>query len=100
MKQTKAPLITLPPQAQKSKLSKKKPKSSGMIFFASLIDMSWQLALVVLIPLIGGYELGRKLNQVALLTIIGFILAMVGSFLVIKKVYKEYSYYDENGGKN
>jgi F0F1-type ATP synthase assembly protein I len=43
-----------------------------------VIGMSWRLAIVVLVPIIGGFELDKALKTTPLLTIIGFVLAMVG----------------------
>ena len=45
--------------------------------------MSWQLAIVVLVPIIGGFELDQKLNTLPALTIVGFVVAMVGMGAVV-----------------
>jgi hypothetical protein len=47
------------------------------------LSMSWQLALVVLIPIVGGFELDKKLHTLPILTIVGFVLAMAGMSLVV-----------------
>ena len=47
------------------------------------LDMSWRLAVVVLVPIIGGFELDRRLNTSPLLTIVGFLLAMAGMAVVM-----------------
>ncbi len=47
------------------------------------LSMSWQLALVVLIPIVGGFELDKKLHTLPFLTIVGFVLAMAGMSLVV-----------------
>lgn len=47
------------------------------------LDMSWRLAVVVLVPTIGGFELDQHLHTTPTLTIIGFILAMAGMALVM-----------------
>lgn len=52
-------------------------------FISAAMNMSWQLAIVVLVPIIGGYKLDQKLNMVPLLTIVGFILAMIGMVFVV-----------------
>lgn len=57
-------------------------------FFAAVMDMSWQMALVVLIPIVGGFELDQKLNTLPAFTIIGFLLAMAGMALVIRRQLK------------
>jgi hypothetical protein len=45
--------------------------------------MSWQLAIVVLVPIIGGFELDKSLDTLPALTIAGFFVAMVGMALVV-----------------
>lgn len=52
-------------------------------FFSAAMNMSWQLAIVVLVPIIGGFELDKKLDMLPLLTITGFILAMIGMAAVV-----------------
>ena len=45
--------------------------------------MSWQLAIVVLVPIIAGFELDKRLDLLPALTIVGFIIAMAGMALVV-----------------
>ena len=66
------------------------PKSQ---FISASLSMSWQLALVVLIPILGGYKLDQKLNTSPLWVIVGFVVAMVGFFLII---YKELNEFNDN----
>ncbi len=61
------------------------------MFIGAVLDISWQLAIVVLVPIIGGYELDKHLNDTPVFTIIGFVLAMAGTFVVIRKVFVEYN---------
>ena len=53
------------------------------MLLGATLSMSWQLALVVLIPIIGGFELDKKIHTTPLLTIVGFVLAMAGMSLVV-----------------
>lgn len=76
MKQTTA----LPTPSPTKKVDRSNPKRE---FFAAALNMSWQLAIVVLVPIIGGFELDKKLDIVPVLTIAGFILAMAGMALVV-----------------
>ena len=62
-----------------------KPRRNGMILVISAVDMSWRLAIAVLVPIIGGYELDKHFTTTPVLTIIGFIIAMVGLFVVLKR---------------
>ncbi len=52
-------------------------------FFVAAMNMSWQLAVVVLVPIIGGFELDKKLDTLPALTIIGFLVAMAGMAAVV-----------------
>ena len=68
-----------------SKASQKVDETKGpsAIFITMALDMSWRLAFVVLVPIIGGFELDKKLNTSPALTIVGFALAMIGLGLVL-----------------
>lgn len=52
-------------------------------FLLAAANMSWQLAIVVLVPIIGGFELDKKLDTLPALTVVGFVLAMTGMALVV-----------------
>ncbi len=65
-------------------------QTAGVMFFAAVMDLTWQMALVVLVPVIGGYELDRLLKSTPSLLIVGFIVAMAGSFLVMRKALLKY----------
>lgn len=60
-------------------------------FVSAALNMSWQLAIVVLVPIIGGFKLDQKLNMLPLLTIVGFILAMIGMAVVVWRQMQLYS---------
>lgn len=60
-------------------------KGNGTVFIVAALDMSWRLAIVVLIPIIGGYELDNYLGTMPALTIVGFLLAMAGLYLILKR---------------
>lgn len=45
--------------------------------------MSWQLALVVLIPVIGGVELDKALGKTEVFVFVGLALALIGSGIVL-----------------
>jgi F0F1-type ATP synthase assembly protein I len=49
------------------------------------IAMGWQLAIVVLVPILGGHELDRHFHTAPMLTIIGLIVAMGGMVLIVKR---------------
>ena len=45
--------------------------------------MSWRLAIAILVPIIGGFELDKWLTTSPVFTIIGFVVAMAGMGLVL-----------------
>lgn len=53
------------------------------VFVSMALDMSWRLAIAVLVPIIGGFKLDEALGTTPLLTIVGFLLAMGGMALVM-----------------
>jgi|GEM_PF-967832 len=54
-------------------------------FMAAVLDMSWQLAVVVLVPIVGGFELDKAFATSPLLLIVGFIVAMAGFALIVRR---------------
>lgn len=51
----------------------------------AVTGMSWQLAVVVLVPIVGGFELDKAFATSPLLLIIGFIVAMAGFTLIVRR---------------
>lgn len=93
MKKTKAPQATASPKVSGVNIDKadRNDRRPGTVFFLATMDMTWQLALVVLIPIVGGYELDKHFKLTPTLTIIGFVLAMIGTFAVIKRTLATYN---------
>ena len=60
-----------------------KTTNHGSVFISLALDMSWRLAIVVLVPVIGGFELDQRLKTSPLLTVVGFLLAMGGMAIVL-----------------
>ncbi|HET9850566.1 MAG TPA: AtpZ/AtpI family protein [Candidatus Saccharimonadales bacterium] len=69
----------------KGKPAPSSSKGNSAIFMVALLDMSWRLALSVLVPIVGGFELDQHLGTTPALTIIGFLVAMAGVFLILKR---------------
>lgn len=57
--------------------------TASRVFVSMALDMSWRLAIAVLVPIIGGFKLDEALDTTPLLTIVGFLLAMGGMALVM-----------------
>jgi F0F1-type ATP synthase assembly protein I len=85
MKQTTAPRQTPSPNGGETKPIAKPSRSENprSEFFIAAANMSWQLAIVVLVPIVGGFKLDQKLDTSPWLVIIGFVVAMAGTGLVI-----------------
>lgn len=62
-------------------------KSPTAIFIGAALDMSWRLALVVLVPIIGGAELDKALS-VSYLLFIGLAVALIGTVLVMQQAVR------------
>ena len=67
-------------------------------FFVALFNMSWQLAIVVLVPLIGGAQLDNALGTSPIFTITGFIIALAGMAFVVKRQMQLLEPYKKTGG--
>lgn len=59
------------------------------------LSMGWQLALVVLIPVVGGHILDNRLHPHAtpVLTLAGLLLAICGMIIVVRRTLKELNKY-------
>jgi len=89
MIKTETPLKT--PSPADSLGPRKVGKSPNAIFITMALDMSWRLAIAILVPIIGGAELDRHLKTSPVLLIAGFILAMGGMGLVLWQTLKKAS---------
>ena len=72
-------------------VGKEAGKSPTAVFVSAALDMSWRLAIVVLMPIIGGFELDTRLDTTPFLTIVGFFLAMGGMTLVLWRMLQSLS---------
>lgn len=59
----------------------------------SVVGLSWQLALAVLLPLLGGHFLDRSLDSKPWFTLLGLILAMAGMIVVVSRSLKDVNRY-------
>ena len=59
------------------------------------VSMSWQLAIVVLLPVVGGHIMDNRLHPhgTPIFTLIGLLLAIVGMITVIRRTLKELNKY-------
>lgn len=69
------------------------------LFLVMVMDMTWQLALVVLIPIIGGFYLDKFFHTAPGLLIVGFLVAALGVVMVMLHIVKEANRRSGFGGK-
>jgi F0F1-type ATP synthase assembly protein I len=60
-------------------------------FLGAAFNLSWQLAIVFLIPVIGGFKLDEHFHKSPLYTLIGFAIAITGVVIILKNVLSEFS---------
>lgn len=53
------------------------------MFVSMALTMSWQLALAVLVPIIGGVQLDKALETSNTFTFVGLAIALLGSIVVM-----------------
>ena len=86
MKQTKAPLKAPSPPSKK-KESVAKGSNPGAIFMAMVLDMSWKLIIVFLVPVLLGNYLDSRLKVSYAYLLIGLAVGLILSILVVYDVY-------------
>lgn len=93
MTKTKAPGKTPSPAGPVEHASggDRKTKSPTMVFVTAALDMSWRLAIVVLVPIIGGFELDQRWHTEPAFLIIGFLVAGAGTAIILKQTLDQYS---------
>lgn len=91
MTKTTAPLSTPSPSqgVSSSKHTATGRPSPTKLFIGAALDMSWRLAIVVLLPVIGGFKLDEHYNTTPLITIGGFVVAMGGMALVVRNMLQQ-----------
>jgi F0F1-type ATP synthase assembly protein I len=82
MTETKTPSPTPGVADQPTVSSGKAPRNDFML---AALGMSWQLAIAVLVPIVGGFELDNLFATSPLLMIIGFLVAIAGFTLIVRR---------------
>ncbi len=54
------------------------------LFYMTVLNMSWQLAIGVIVPIVGGYKLDEHFGTKPWLTVAGFVIAAGATFVVMK----------------
>lgn len=66
-------------------------RAARRAFFGATLNMSWQLAIVVLVPIIGGYQIDKALDTSPAFTLLGFFISMVGTAAVVWRQLQQLS---------
>jgi len=82
MPQTTAPITT--PSPIKGEKQTRVGTNTRQLFAMTTLNLSWQMAVVVLAPIIIGNKLDIAWHTKPWLTLVGFIVAVVGTVYVIK----------------
>jgi F0F1-type ATP synthase assembly protein I len=53
------------------------------LFLGAVLGMSWQLAAVVLVPVLGGHALDKRVHTTPFWTAAGFVVAVIGACIVV-----------------
>lgn len=73
-----------PARASDAELSRP-TRSNRVVIVVAALDMSWRLAIIVLVPIIAGFELDKHFGTAPALTAVGFVVAMAGTFFILKR---------------
>lgn len=78
-------------------VSAKKPANdvdlSQKLFIGTMLSVSWQMAVAVLVPTVLGYKLDAHFGTDPYITLAGLALAVVASVLIIRSALKELNTY-------
>ena len=58
---------------------------SQRLFMSTMLTMGWQLAVIVLLFLFGGYKLDARYHSSPNLTLLGLLLAVICAAFVVRK---------------
>lgn len=68
-----------------------KVRNAQRIFMFSLLDLTWKLLVVMVLPIVIGAFLDKKFNTGQVLTGIGFLVAIGGAAIVMRSIVKKIS---------
>jgi F0F1-type ATP synthase assembly protein I len=72
----------------KDSVEPNKTASINSVFLAMGLDMSWRLAISVLVPIIGGVYLDRAFHTAPVLLIVGFVVAIASVIVTIRRTLR------------
>lgn len=66
-------------------------------FYVAALNMGWQLAVVVLLPIVGGYKLDAHYSTLPLWTLVGLVVSLAGSIVVIRRALSAFGNFTPAG---
>jgi hypothetical protein len=64
------------------------PTAEQQLFIGTLLSLSWQLLIVVVIPFVGGHYLDERYNTTPLYTLLGLGLALALAAIITYRGYQ------------
>ncbi len=58
------------------------------LFYMTVLNMTWQLAIVVIVPIVAGFKLDEHFNSSPWLTLLGLVIAAAAMMLVVMNTVK------------
>lgn len=83
-----APTVSAASTLKKSDTSS---QNTQLVFNSAAIGMSWQLAVVVIAPIVGGYKLDTWAHSSPLWTFVGLAVAMLGMIVVVRRTLSDFN---------
>jgi F0F1-type ATP synthase assembly protein I len=88
MKQTKAPKKTPSPRELEQNKGVDTDSNPTSVFISMVLDMTWRLALVVILPIVLGSYLDTHFKKSYTFMLLGLLVALIGAIGVIYQSYK------------
>ncbi|MEI9913956.1 MAG: AtpZ/AtpI family protein [Candidatus Saccharibacteria bacterium] len=88
MKQTSEPKVRPSPSSKEKSRAVAGNSSPTTVFVSMVLDMTWRLAIVVLVPIILGVELDKHYKTHHDYLIAGFVIALLFGIAVVYRSYK------------
>ena len=64
------------------------PTAEQQLFVGTLLSLTWQLLVVVVVPFVGGHFLDERYDTTPVWTLVGLVLALVMAGLVTYRGYQ------------
>jgi hypothetical protein len=65
-----------------------KVRDAKRAFILGLLDLSWKMAAVMLLPIFVGLYIDSRSDQGQTFTLLGFVVGMIGAVLVIRSIVR------------